>query len=128
MTSIALAREDILLGPLDALLAGAGLTVQVALRVASQGRQGGVRASQLEVLAAEVALIARPGLGTSRSKWPRMETSELGRQAPCYVLLIIQVGNVGEAWSVFRLVDRPCVLSIITKAGEWGRQPLCLRP
>ena len=70
VTSIALAREDILLGPIDALLAGAGLTVQSALRVAAQGRQGGVRASQLEVLAAEVALIARPGLGTSRSKWP----------------------------------------------------------
>ena len=62
VTSIALAREDILLGPIDALLAGAGLTVQSALRVAAQGRQGGVRASQLEVLAAEVALIARPGL------------------------------------------------------------------
>ena len=63
VASIVLAREDILLGPIDALLAGASLTVQGALRGAAQGRQGGVRASQLETFAAEVALVGGPGLG-----------------------------------------------------------------
>mmetsp|Transcript_74079 Transcript_74079/g.176672 ORF Transcript_74079/g.176672 Transcript_74079/m.176672 type:complete len:558 (-) Transcript_74079:944-2617(-) len=66
VAGVALSGERVFLRPLDALLASAGLAVQRAGRLAAQRGQSRCRAAQLEVAAAEVALVLGPGVQITR--------------------------------------------------------------